>query len=70
MNENILIIDSGKERLKKLRELLSKEGFSLITVTDKTAAESICEKMDIEYIIANPQSFELKSKENKNSILD
>jgi PleD family two-component response regulator len=70
MNGNILIIDSGKERLKKLRELLSKEGFSLITVTDKAAAESICEKMDIEYIIANPQSFELKSKENKNSILD
>ncbi|MFA7289624.1 MAG: hypothetical protein WC055_12175 [Melioribacteraceae bacterium] len=65
MNGNILIIDSGKERLKKLRELLSKEGFSLITVTDKLAAESICEKMDIEYIIANPQSFGLKCRENK-----
>lgn len=39
--------------LRKLRELLSKEGFSIMTVTDRNTAYNICSKLKIDYILAN-----------------
>lgn len=44
MPEQILIIDNNTTSLRKLREVLSKEGFGIITVTDKTSAENILRK--------------------------
>jgi PleD family two-component response regulator len=54
MNEQILIIDSDTIKLRKMRELLSKEGFNIITVTDRESALSICNKIKIEYIMGTP----------------
>ena len=51
MPEQILIIDNNTTSLRKLREVLSKEGFGIITVTDKTSAENILRKMNINYIV-------------------
>ena len=52
MSGQILIIDSDSTQLRKLRELLSREGFNIITVSDKESAIKICEKIEVEYILA------------------
>lgn len=54
MNEHILIIDSDKVVLRKLRELLTREGFSIMTVTDKTEALNLCKQLPIRLIIGAP----------------
>ena len=51
MSEQILVIDNNKSSLRKLREILSKEGYGIITVTDKISAENILKKMNINYVI-------------------
>lgn len=69
MNERVLIIESDINRLRKLREILSKEGFNIITVTDKESALSICNKINVEYVIANPIDIGLnKNNSDKNII--
>ncbi|MBU2494074.1 MAG: hypothetical protein KJ571_15720 [Bacteroidetes bacterium] len=51
MPEQILIIDNNTSSLRKLREILSKEGYGIITVTDKVSADNILMKMNINFII-------------------
>ena len=51
MSEQILIIDNNTSSLRKLREILSKEGYGIITVTDKISADNILKKMEINYVI-------------------
>jgi PleD family two-component response regulator len=45
-----------------MRELLSKEGFNIITVTDRESALSICNKIKIEYIIGTPGDLGIQEK--------
>jgi PleD family two-component response regulator len=59
MNDHILIIEANTTKLRKLREILSKEGFNIMTVTDKKSALNICKKIQIEYVIANPNDLGL-----------
>lgn len=67
MNDHILIIESNTTKLRKLREILSKEGFNIITVTDKESALNICNKIQIEYVIANPNDLGLTKTELHNN---
>lgn len=62
MVEHVLIIESNTNKLRKLREILSKEGFNIMTVTDRDSALSICSKLKVEYIIANPNDLGLNEK--------
>lgn len=59
MYEHVLIIESDISKLRKMRELLTKEGFKLITVTDKESGLNICRKIQVSYIIANPKDLGL-----------
>jgi PleD family two-component response regulator len=67
MNDHILIIESNTTKLRKLREILSKEGFNIITVTEKESALNICSKIQIEYVIANPNDLGLTKTELHNN---
>lgn len=68
MNENILIIDSDKLMLKKLRELLTKEGFSIMTVTNKTEALNLCKQLPIRLVIGSPYELDLcKNSQDQNT---
>ncbi|MEW6651851.1 MAG: hypothetical protein AB1394_00130 [Bacteroidota bacterium] len=53
MNDQVLIIEADIVKIRKLREILSKEGLNIITVTDRESALSICSKVKIEYVITN-----------------
>ncbi|MEJ5352428.1 MAG: hypothetical protein WHS65_12640 [Melioribacteraceae bacterium] len=55
MNKSILVVEPNTLLLKKLREVLSREGFDVITVTNIEMAVNICNKIKIEYILAKPE---------------
>lgn len=67
MNDHILIVESNTTKLRKLREILSKEGFNIMTVTDRESALNICGKINIEYVLANPADIGLIEVETINN---
>jgi PleD family two-component response regulator len=52
MEKHILVIDSNTAELRKLRELLSKEGYSIMTAVDKETAIQICQNIPIGFVLA------------------
>ncbi len=67
MNDLVLIIESNTTKLRKLREILSREGFNIMTVTDRESALNICSKIKIEYVLANPADIRLNEIESTNN---
>jgi len=51
MNELILVVDPDTVRLRKLRELLSREGFSIMTATDRETAMQICRRIPVQLVL-------------------
>jgi PleD family two-component response regulator len=51
MPENVLIIDKNTTELRKLREVLTREGYSVMTATDSETAKQICRQIPIKYIL-------------------
>jgi len=51
MPEHILIIDKNTQELRKLRELLTREGYSVMTATDSETARRICRQIPIKFIL-------------------
>ena len=54
MNNIILIIDSDTVTLNRLRNILSREGFSLMTATNLATAKEIIQQIDISYVLSQP----------------
>ncbi len=52
MENIILIIDSETAELRKLRELLTREGYNIMTATEKETARQISQKVPIRFILA------------------
>lgn len=57
MNDHILIIDNDKSELRKLRQILSREGYSIMTATNIETAESICKNLPIKYVLGEKEFF-------------
>jgi len=68
MQEHILIIDENIIQLRKLREVLSREGFSIITVSDRESAINITKKLNVAYVLASCQT--VKCSENNYQLND
>ena len=68
MPEQILVIDNNTSSLRKLREILSKEGYGIVTVTDKISAENILRKMSFNYIIGEVNLLGFTNFENNKNI--
>ena len=56
MDKHILIIDDDTQELRKLREILTREGFNIMTATDKATALQISEKVPIGFILAKAKA--------------
>lgn len=56
MPENILIIDKNTIELRKLREVLTREGFGVMTATDHATAKQICEQIPVKFILGEAES--------------
>ena len=52
MQKHILIIDDDMQELRKLREILTREGYDIMTATDRETAMQISEKVPIAFILA------------------
>jgi PleD family two-component response regulator len=51
MHELILVVDPDTARLRRLREILSREGFSIMTATDRTTAIQICQRIPVQFVL-------------------
>jgi len=63
MADNILIIDNNTNELRKLREVLTREGFGVMTATDSVTAKQICEQIPIKFILGETESLGYGKKE-------
>lgn len=63
MQDNILIIENDTIELRKLRELLTREGFGVMTATDSSTARQICEQISVKYILGETSSLGFGKKE-------
>ena len=52
MEKHVLIIDENTHELRKLREFLAREGYSIMTATDRKTAEEISRKVPITFVLA------------------
>lgn len=55
MPEHILIIDKNTQELRKLRELLTREGYNVMTATDSETAKTICRQIPIKFILGETE---------------
>ncbi len=69
MNDHILIIDTDKNELRKLRQILSREGYSIMTATDLETAASICKNLPIKYVIGESDFFKISIETNDKKII-
>lgn len=53
MEKYILVIDKDTGELRRLRELLSREGYNIMTASDITTAMEICQKVTVSLILGD-----------------
>jgi len=63
MQENILIIDKNTIELRKLREVLTREGFGVMTATDSEMAKQICEQIPVKFVLGEAEELGFGKKE-------
>ena len=62
MEQHILIIDDDTQELRKLREILTREGYNIMTATDKETASRIVEKVSIGFMLVKSSFFDFALK--------
>lgn len=53
MAAHILIIEDNPDELRKLRQILTREGFNIMTASDIKTAELIRKNLNISFILAS-----------------
>jgi PleD family two-component response regulator len=51
MSEFVLIIESDTAELRKLREILTREGYNIMTAADEETALKICRQVPVTMIL-------------------
>ena len=51
LEKYLLIIDPETQELRKLREILTREGYNIMTATDKDTAHQICESVPVHLVL-------------------
>lgn len=67
MTKYILVIDKDTEELRRLREVLSREGYNIMTSSDITTAIEICEKVPVSLILGDSSLLQLLRRD-KNKV--
>jgi len=60
MSKRLLIVDSNRHELKKLREIFSREGYCIMTATDEQSAAEISSNLEIDFVVAEPDYFKFR----------
>ncbi len=61
MKKSILVIEENTIELRKLRKILSIEGFEIMTVTDYKTAEDICKKIEVSYVLGTRSAWNINT---------
>lgn len=69
MNDQILVLDDDTKELRKLREVLTREGFNIITATDKETALRLSKHIKFSFILGKASALGF-SFEKENSTGD
>ncbi|NCS89905.1 MAG: hypothetical protein AUK34_08895 [Ignavibacteria bacterium CG2_30_36_16] len=66
-SNRILVLDEDAQKLRKLREILTREGFNIITAADKETALELSRHLKFEYVLGNASllGFTSVAEENK-----
>jgi len=65
MKKQLLIIDNDSLELRRLREVLAKEGFNIMTAMDMETACRIYKHVSISFILSDVSIFDYLSDKNK-----
>ncbi len=64
MKKPILVLNEDLQELRKLREVLTKEGFNIITSTDKETAIELCRHINFLYVLGPAHLLGFNSTDN------
>lgn len=53
MTKYLLVIDKDTEELRRLREVLSREGYNIMTASDLETAAQICERVPVSLVLGD-----------------
>jgi PleD family two-component response regulator len=67
MSNYILVIDKNTEELRRLRELLSREGYNIMTASDIATATEICEKVPVSLVLGDSSLLKFLKRTNNRS---
>lgn len=56
MSAYVLVLNPDTNELRRLREVLSREGYSIMTATDRQTAQQICRRIPVSLVVGDAQS--------------
>jgi PleD family two-component response regulator len=62
MEKFVLIIDEDTRELRKLREFLAREGYSIMTATDRKTAEEISRNVHVMFVLGTASALGFTKK--------
>lgn len=65
MTETILIVDKNTTELRKLREILTREGYSVMTATSTETAQQICKQIPIKFVLGESELLDCGKESQK-----
>ncbi len=67
MKNQILVFDDNTKNLRSLREILTREGYNIITATDKESAFELMKHISFDYVIARSSILGVAENDNSNN---
>ncbi|MCF7803364.1 MAG: hypothetical protein K9N46_11810 [Candidatus Marinimicrobia bacterium] len=55
MEKHLLIVESDLDELRKIREMFAREGYNIMTATDKETVVEILQNIPVKLVIGAPQ---------------
>ncbi len=65
MEQKIIVVDDNTVSLRKLREILTKEGYSVMTAMNQKTADEICTQIKVDYMLIKVSMNHKCDKTNK-----
>lgn len=68
MEQKIIVVDDNTVALRKLREILTKEGYAVMTAMNQKTADEICSQITVDYMLIKVSTYNQKDKSNKHKL--
>lgn len=65
MEQKIIVVDDNSVALRKLREILTREGYGVMTAMNQKTADDICNQINVDYMLIKVSMYSQKDKSIK-----